>query len=72
MFEGFDLTDIVIGLLALGLTGVLGYAYKKAGVKVDDAIALIEYMVEAGKDRQFSKDELQEIWRRIKKLKGSK
>jgi len=65
-----DIVDVILGLVALGLTGALGFLYNKNKEKVTAALDLLEYMVEAGKDRQFTKEELQEIWRRINKLRG--
>ena len=65
-----DILDLVLSALAIALTAGLGYVYKTYGNKVDEAISLLEYIAEAGKDRKLEKHELQEIWRRINALRG--
>lgn len=69
MFEGLDVFDLVIGVVATVVTLGLGVLYKKAGSKLDEAVALLDYILEAASDRQLTKDELQEIWKRVQVLR---
>lgn len=64
-----NIIEVAVGIAALALTAGLGFLYKRVGGKLDDAIDLIDYIVEAAKDRQLTKEELQEIWKRVNRLR---
>lgn len=73
--EGFDISAIVVAVLTTVVSIGLGIMSKKYGdkykaikTKMDDIASLIAYATKALDDDKLSKEESEEILRRIKEL----